>query len=303
MLQIETGIPQSHSNLTIVPLVSGGRARLPYQLLADAMAAGTFRITEKDGGTVPTLLASNTGNADVLILDGEQLVGARQNRTTNRSIIVGAGTQAEIPVSCMEHGRWHHVSPEMQMKPDVSPSKLRRHARDVEADHVRRRVGASTHVLHEAQGAVWNEIASVSQKLNAHSPSEALDHVYTSHSDTIGAWLCSFPCEARQIGIIALIGPQILGMDLIGSTYLYERLHQRLLKGYVLDALSTPLGPEATGAAREARGYLDRVSQAVRTCSESVGKGAYAVLTGSVVGGELTDADRIVHLSAFPAMN
>jgi hypothetical protein len=35
--------------------------------------------------------------------------------------------------------------------------------------------------------------------------------------------------------------------------------------------------------------HLDRVSRAVRTRSDSVGTGTYAVLTGGVVGGEQTD--------------
>jgi hypothetical protein len=40
---------------------------------------------------------------------------------------------------------------------------------------------------------------------------------------------------------------------------------------------------------------------AERTASESVGLGEYRTLKGNVVGSELVDKDKLVHLSAFPA--
>jgi hypothetical protein len=42
---------------------------------------------------VPELIATNRGDADVLVLDGEQLIGARQNRMTNRSILLPAAAR------------------------------------------------------------------------------------------------------------------------------------------------------------------------------------------------------------------
>src|SRR5690606_30206741 len=86
MLDLELAAAQRHDLLTLFPLVAVGEPELPYALLVDALAAGTVRITEVGAGTVPALLAWNAGDVDVLVLDGEQLVGARQNRMTNRSI-------------------------------------------------------------------------------------------------------------------------------------------------------------------------------------------------------------------------
>lgn len=302
MLDVHAGTPRHYKHLTVVPLLSSTDTQLPYVLLADAMAAGTFRITEKGTGSVPILIASNIGDTDVLILDGEQLIGARQNRTTNRSMIIAKGSDVEIPVSCMEHGRWHHVSPEMTMKSDLSPSKVRRKARDVEADHVRRRVAASTHVLALAQTAVWEQIAEYSNALGTTSASGALDHVYDQQQQSLGTWLKSFPREDGQIGLLATIGAQPLGLDVIGCRTLYGRLHERLMHGYILDAMSSQ--PSADGdAVSAATEFLVHVRAAEKTDASSVGKGSYKVLTGRVVGGELVDDARLVHLSAFPVLD
>ncbi len=47
--------------------------------------------------------------------------------------------------------------------------------------------------------------------------------------------------------------------------------------------------------------FLAEVAGAKRTPAPTVGKGAYAVLTGGVVGAELTDESLLAHRNAFTA--
>jgi hypothetical protein len=79
-------------------------------------------------------------------------------------------------------------------------------------------------------------------------------------------------------------------------------LHARLLHGYVLDALSH--APTAVHPSEEAGPeYLEQVRGANRTDAPSVGAGRYVVLSRTVVGGELSEDERVVHLSAFPRVD
>jgi hypothetical protein len=106
ILDIRVAGPQQHENLRLFPLIARGAPELPYDLLVDALAAGTLSIGELGTGQVPTLVAKNGSERDVLVLDGEQLIGSKQNRITNRSMLLPAGAVTEIPVYCMEQGRW-----------------------------------------------------------------------------------------------------------------------------------------------------------------------------------------------------
>jgi hypothetical protein len=58
------------------------------------------------GGSVPELKVVNKSDRMLLILDGEGLVGAKQNRIVNTTILIAGNTTTVIPVSCVEQGRW-----------------------------------------------------------------------------------------------------------------------------------------------------------------------------------------------------
>jgi hypothetical protein len=110
--KLSAGSPATHKALSVFPLqaevgVPGGH----YQLLEEALASGRFRISEvSEGGTVPRLLATNGTSSPVFLLDGEELTGAKQNRVLNVSIMLAPESTTEIPVSCVEAGRWRSES-------------------------------------------------------------------------------------------------------------------------------------------------------------------------------------------------
>ena len=76
-------------------------------------------------GSVPELLVENMGDIRVLFIEGEELVGAKQNRILNTSILVAAKSKTKIPVSCVEQGRWGYKSKFFGSSGSHSPSKLR----------------------------------------------------------------------------------------------------------------------------------------------------------------------------------
>jgi hypothetical protein len=300
MLNVTVGPSQRHQSLTIYPLLAEDAPNLPYSLMSEALREGTLRITEIGSGSVPELLAVNTGDTVILVLDGEQLVGAKQNRTTNRSLLLPPKSETRIPVSCMEQGRWRFDSDSFLTTPSSSPTVVRRQARDVEAERVRHGREVPTSALAAAQGDVWNAIASHSSKLGTHSGTGALNDLYqTREADLIG-WAAEYRVGSGQVGVLAFLGGRPLGMDLVGCTRLYADLHERLVRGYVMDALgaSDAHGEVPAGAAQR---FLDQVSSARRVESPTVGMGRYAILSDQVVGGELREHEPVVHLSAFPS--
>src|SRR5512147_1084625 len=117
--------PQTHANLSIYPLhVPNGHQRR-YRTLDEAMKAEELVVKEiSQSGSVPNLAVQNTGKLPVLIVIGEELIGAKQNRVLNTSLLIPAESELEIPVSCVERGRWHYTSDTFGSSTSVSHAGL-----------------------------------------------------------------------------------------------------------------------------------------------------------------------------------
>src|SRR5690606_25179523 len=124
----------------------------------------------------------------------------------------------------------------------------------------------------------------------AYSETGALDYVQSVRGDDVRTWVGSFPTANGQVGLLAFVGSNPIGLDVIGGRGLYARLHERLLGGYIMDALETP---DAPGAPRpeDAQAFLDLTRSARRVAAPTVGRGIYSVLSRTVIGGELLDGE------------
>src|SRR5947209_19594819 len=102
---IEPGAPLVHGALTVIPLLTPSSKEVDWVTLDEA--GDDVVVTEAAGGaSVSTLQVSNAGDRPLLLLDGEEWIGHKQNRVLNTTVLVGARSTVTIPVSCVEAGRW-----------------------------------------------------------------------------------------------------------------------------------------------------------------------------------------------------
>jgi hypothetical protein len=67
-----------------------------------AQARRRARVTDvSEAGSVPFLTVANRADRPLLLLDGEELIGAMQNRILNTTVLMDAHTEVTIPVSCV----------------------------------------------------------------------------------------------------------------------------------------------------------------------------------------------------------
>src|SRR3989304_2882108 len=86
LVNILAGEPVTHGALTMIPILAPLLAEPAWLMLAEA--GERVRITEvSEAGSVPTLQVTNTADQPLLLLDGEELVGAKQNRILNMTVL------------------------------------------------------------------------------------------------------------------------------------------------------------------------------------------------------------------------
>jgi hypothetical protein len=96
--EIELEEASVYENLTMFGVSRSAEGSLVYMTLSDAIRLGAANVSEiSDSGSVPELRFTNSADLPVLILDGEELIGAKQNRTVNLVRRGGALEPAVFP--------------------------------------------------------------------------------------------------------------------------------------------------------------------------------------------------------------
>jgi hypothetical protein len=139
------------------------------------------------------------------------------------------------------------------------------------------------------------------------TPAEEQPSEVGGKDDALGEWLQAFPASDKQVGILAFLGPKVLGLEALGSPKLYAPAHEQFLIRYVREALGAEIAEgsetKAIAPATEANAaqLLESLETANRVQTEGVGLGEYWILKGPVQGGELIYDGQLVHLSVIPA--
>lgn len=287
---IQLGEPVAHRGIVIAPLFPRLQPRADYITLEDAIPLG-FRVTEIDAaGSVTELLAHNPLDSNVLLYDGEELLGAKQNRILDVTVLVPAQSETRILVSCVEEGRWSARSATFTPARHTAYAALRRRKAEL--------LSADPRAHGLAQAGVWDDVSSKALRLQADAPTRAQADIFVSRDDDLQVLRRAFPLVSGQSGAIFALGPNALTLDYVSRPSAFESLYPKLLDGYLLDALER-LETEAADAQTLAS-FVARIEAGTRSQRRSVGLGADVRLRGQhVVGSGLELDDEVVQLSAF----
>ena len=278
------GESRSFRGLTVVPLYTEREPVVDYVGLDEASAGG-LTVTEVDeAGSVESLLTTNATGTAVLLYEGEELVGAKQNRVLERSILVAAGSKLEIPAKCVEAGRWGYRSRRFAPAPRASHPELRR---------IRHDLGAPS------QSAVWAELDAKSMRLGVNSATGAAEEMYVQKGASLDEYLQALPRLDGQTDVIVGIAGELVCLDYVSRSDVFAGLYLKLLRGYALSAIERPLDKPLRR--RDLGRFLGELELAKRDRRPAVGLGEEGGLTEYVVGSELTLDGEVVALSAYPA--
>jgi len=297
ILGLEFGKLQQFENMGVVPLLSSLNGSPEYLTLQEALEKQLLKIGEvSEGGSVPELKVNNTGEIPILLLDGEEVVGAKQNRVLNTSILLKEKSETVIPVSCTEQGRWAYTSKESQDSGTLMSSNIRRVKAQTVSDSLE-----ESKEFRSDQGTVWTEIDKLAKKADACSETGAMRHVFEDKMKDLDDYLKAFECVEQQKGILIFIGGEVAGLDFISLDKAYSVLHAKLVKSYAMDALLM----EKKNGGPDLEKAKDFITQAVK-CKEkkyqSVGKGWDHRFEGeSVVGSALKFGKTVIHMAFFAA--
>jgi hypothetical protein len=305
--RISFGEVQAFRNLALVPLLDRSRGPAGYLALDEALRRGQTEITEvSESGSVPQLKLRNRGPKEVFLLDGEELVGAKQNRILNLSILIPGHTELEIPVSCVEQGRWSWRGRGFRGSDRVIFSKLRRsNAESVSANLAEQNSRASD------QRGVWKSVSDKAKRMSVHSDTGAASALFERYRQDLDEFVSELKPVPGQVGAAFLVNGQFAGLDILAGPDLLARLLPKLVRSYALDAMDDEaMDDEANastdGSTRSAVQSVERVIAATGRMSAeahpAIGRGQDLRLRGAgLVGAALTGDGTMIHLGIWSA--
>ena len=262
--------------------------------------ASAVVVEEQEDAEVPTLIATNDGDTPALLVEGETVVGGQQDRTLNVSVLVPAGTSVEIPVSCVQAGRWNGGR-----RFTKGTTYASRRVRRVKQAGVGRNVRASGAKV-SYQGAVWDSIGTELRRLEVSESTAAFvaaEEVF-DRDEALGRVVDELiergPLPGQR-GIVVAHGKRVVQADIFAAPEVLAEQWEALVRSYLLDAPGRVDGSPSTDRVLR---FLKRFGTAESVEAPGVGLGTeHHVETGRLVGQALVWDDLLVHASAFALAN
>jgi tetratricopeptide (TPR) repeat protein len=271
---------------------------IDYLTLDQALADKVTAISEvSEGGSVPRLHVVNRADRSVFLMAGEQLIGAKQNRVVNTSVMVAAQTEFPMPVTCVEQGRWSYRSRAFSTSGTSSHAALR---------HMMTKQVHKSYLFSgradSNQGEVWREVARKLSHFGHRSPSAALHDAYGSSEERLKRFHDDLAPGETWSGAVFCFGDSIVGADLFDKPSTLRLLWPKLVRSYAFDSLERRRSGTVGRIAVEE--WLGGLLRTAVDSYPSAGIGTDVRLEGDgLVGAMLLVDDVPVHVQAFADEN
>ena len=296
--QCNFGEIQSYGPVSVIPVLGEDRDAGPeYLSLSEALEKSMIEVTEvSEGGSVPYLKVRNLSSRKVLLLDGEELMGAKQNRVLNTTVLVPEDEELTVPVSCSERGRWRYKGKTFEDS-NLIMAKKTQSLKSSSVSH-----SLEYQMSYDSdQGGVWNSIDQMHEKYASGSHTAAMKHVYDQQGELLSAYLEKFPCVENQRGVVVFVDGELAGCEMISKNKPYLRCHEKIIKSFCIDLLHRKIEEaEKTGSLEKARDWLASIENWKTSRFKSLGIGDDLRLKNGVShGNALLAEDTVVHFVGF----
>jgi hypothetical protein len=290
---IEVGEPLFLRNLTLFPLTNGGKDFTRIEILSEAKGKKLVEIRELETPKIDTVLIKNNSAKRIFALDGEGIQGALQDRVINSSALIAEKTEVEIPVSCVEAGRWSGGEEFFSQRAISYPSLRAIICSSVTSSLYRTKKFTSN------QNQIWDSIKKKMERFKVNSRTSSIHDLYSSRQKYLASYKEGIKSLKNLNGLFVFCGERLLCLDLFGSKSLFNKLKEQLITSYALDALEGE-SSSPPGINRIKRLLIGIKEAEMRTFpSFSLGE-EIRFETDELTGRGLVFQDSLIHLSAFP---
>jgi len=218
--------PIHDGRLTLIPIIATrGLPARKFITLHDGMARDLVTVREiSEDWDVSTVRITNKSSDPLVVLGGELIVDAMQDRVTAENTVIMAGKSALVNVRCVEEDRDHGGGTF--------------HAGNALAELSLRRT-----VMHDSQDAVWQQVKVINRRHHLAPSTNTYRHAAhlqakgasADRRDRIVAQLEALEERQQIVGLAVAVDGQVIAIDRMATPELYRQLETELLASYLPD--------------------------------------------------------------------
>jgi hypothetical protein len=245
----------------------------------------------ESGPTVELLTAKNPTPLPYVLLEGTIVDGGWQHRVLVHSVLVGANAQLDLPVRCVEQGRWNGDTAQ-RLHRRRAPLGVRG------ATHGVRRPTEDSRVAGRVdQGDVWSRVSHYEQTYGAsgtHSLVEVLDQAEVT--DDLRAAVPR-PLLGQRGVLVGVAGHPAL-VEVFEHPDSLVQQWDTLIDGLLASTLHVP---RRTTSTRRARAFIDRLTNRALPARTAAGAGVLGEADDDLVSIRALDTvdGRTIHATAL----
>lgn len=177
-------------------------------------------------GSVNNLIIHNNSDKYIFFSDGDILSGAKQNRILNSSVFIAPNMTKNIPVSCVEQGRWRHISPNFLSTDYNAPINIRAKKSYQVEKSLEKGTGHFAN-----QGEIWSDVKVCCRINTVNSLTSNLSDVFEKNKIIFEDSIKDIKPSEKANGIAVFINRNLVEVEVFNRRDIYFEYFSKILKG------------------------------------------------------------------------
>lgn len=212
----------SVGSISVLQFKTANTSKLEIKTFNELLHRKEVEISEVNtSGSVNTIIVNNMSMYFLFMMDGDILMGAKQNRILNTSVLISPKSKIDIPVSCVERGRWSNSSRVFHRSDFTVSPNFRASKSSSVNENLKRNKKYEVN-----QTYIWDTVENEMHIHKIHSPTSDYNSVY---KDIRNELKDKFKPVNEANGAALFYGNKFLNADIFGTEQLYLHYFDRIL--------------------------------------------------------------------------
>ena len=143
-------------------------------------------------------------------------------------------------------------------------------------------------------------LETIREKNKVSSITGAMKDILEAKQEDLDAFLEHLPIVAGQDGLLVLVNGEVIGLDRVSCSAAFRMLHPKLIRSYVMDALTEKPAKGKEASRKKTDAFLKKILQCTEHPFDSVGYGRdYRYEGKKIVGSALVHENTVIHMAFF----